>query len=126
MENSDELNSEEGNQEMTEEEINRLLQEAEEQGEEMNEETLTNNLKALDKKIQTNKTLRLKYANDPPKFIDSETDLHEEIKVLQRIAAYPNLIHIFVKNKGIEMLMGLLTHDNIDIVSDAILVNINK
>lgn len=116
--------NEQDERQLNEDDINKLLEEAEEQGNDMNEENLLTILKNLEGKISLNNNLRLKFAGEVEKFIDSESDLHEEIKVLQRIAAYPKLINVFVLNRGVELLMSLLVHENIDIVSDAVIVYI--
>jgi beta-catenin-like protein 1 len=106
----------------TTEDINKLLEEAEGEANEMNEETVITCLKNLKELYKTNKNLRIKYSSNPEKYVDSESDLHEEIKVFQRIAAYPNLVDTLIKYEGVEILMSLLTHENIDIVNDAVLV----
>src|SRR5690349_17985263 len=88
---------------LTEDKINKLIEEGEILGNEMDEISLINCLKLLSEKKKLNETLRMKYpgVGDMDKYINSEIDLHEEIKVLQRIAAYPNLIGIFIKHEGI-------------------------
>lgn len=108
--------------EMNQQEIDQLLEEGEGLGAEMNEESLINCLKLLREKIKLNSTLRIKYSSLPEKYMESEVDLHEEIKVLQRIAAYPNLIQIFIDCEGVEILISLLNHENLDIVNDATVV----
>jgi beta-catenin-like protein 1 len=52
--------------------------------------------------------------------MESEIDLHEEILVTQRITAYPNLINNFIELNGIDSLINLLVHPNMDIVDDAV------
>lgn len=107
---------------LTADQINKLLEEAEKEGNEMNEESLLNCLSTLKHLTKLNKTQRIKYQEQPSKYIDSETDLHEEIKVLQRMAAYPHLIDILIRNEGIDLLTSLLSHENIDIVDDVVVV----
>jgi beta-catenin-like protein 1 len=108
--------------ELNQDEIDKLLEEGEGLGSEMNEESLIQCLKSIREKIKVNATFRIKYSNLPEKYMESEVDLHEEIKVLQRIAAYPNLIQTFVDGEGVEILTSLLSHENIDIVNDATVV----
>jgi beta-catenin-like protein 1 len=123
MENSpDGYEEEEFNDEMTKEMIDQIINQAEQADNEMNTQSLKNILTSLNEKIKINKNLRQKYPNVPDKYLNSEIELHEEIKVLQRIAAYPNLINDFVENEGIELLINLLNHPNVDIVDDAVTV----
>jgi len=68
-----------------------------------------------------NQDQRSKYPNDPTKFIDSEADLDAAIKALLPLAqspilAYPEL----VKSSTITLLVGLLSHENVDIVIDVV------
>lgn len=74
----------------------------------------------LEKKISTNTLLRAKHADDPSKFLTSESDLDTEIKGLHVLAAAPELYDIFVKSGTLTSLLGLLTHENSDIVIDVI------
>lgn len=107
-------------EEMTEEMINKLLEEGEKVDNAFDEEALLLCIKNINEKFAINKALREKYKSNPEKFVDSEVDLHEEIKVMQRLAAYPNLINVFINNEGVESMVKLLTHQNLDIVNDAV------
>jgi beta-catenin-like protein 1 len=109
-------------QPLTEDMINKLLEEAEQVDNRMTAESLKICLNNLEEKYQKNKDLRKKFKGNPTQYADSEADLHEEIKVLQRIAAYPDLIIPFLDLKGIEILINILQHENIDIVSDSLIV----
>ncbi|KZT62220.1 DUF1716-domain-containing protein [Calocera cornea HHB12733] len=64
-----------------------------------------------------NQDQRSKYPDDPTKFIDSEADLDAAIRSLVPLAqapavAYPEL----VKSGTVDRLVGLLAHENVDIV----------
>ncbi|KZO93737.1 DUF1716-domain-containing protein [Calocera viscosa TUFC12733] len=64
-----------------------------------------------------NQDQRSKYPDDPTKFIDSEADLDAAIRSLLPLAqapavAYPEI----VKSGTVERLVGLLAHENVDIV----------
>jgi len=74
----------------------------------------------LEKRISSNTLLRAKHADDPSKFLTSESDLDAEIKGLHVLAAAPELYDIFVKSGTLTSLLGLLTHENSDIVIDVI------
>jgi beta-catenin-like protein 1 len=118
-EEEDEIEQE---QQLTEDMINKLLEEAEQHDNRMTKDSLIICLNNLEHHYNKNKELRKKYNNKPELYADSEADLHEEIKVLQRIAAYPDLITILIENKGIELLITLLEHENNDITADAVIV----
>ncbi|KAL0949510.1 hypothetical protein HGRIS_009562 [Hohenbuehelia grisea] len=68
-----------------------------------------------------NQDQRSKYPDDPTKFIDSEADLDAALKSLLPLAqspiiAYPEL----VESGTIKVLIGLLAHENADIVIDVV------
>ncbi|KAF7966183.1 hypothetical protein HWV62_39738 [Athelia sp. TMB] len=68
-----------------------------------------------------NQDQRSKYPNDPSKFIDSEADLDAALKALLPLAqapvlAYPEL----VRSGTVTLLIGLLSHENADIVIDVV------
>ena len=75
----------------------------------------------LERAINKNQDQRSKYPDDPTKFIDSEADLDLAIKALMPLSqvtalAYPEI----VKTGTITMLVGLLSHENMDIVIDVV------
>ncbi|KAJ8503048.1 hypothetical protein ONZ45_g11193 [Pleurotus djamor] len=68
-----------------------------------------------------NQDQRSKYPDDPTKFIDSEADLDAALKSLLPLAqspiiAYPEL----VESGTVKILIGLLAHENADIVIDVV------
>ncbi|KAG2086225.1 Catenin-beta-like protein [Suillus discolor] len=68
-----------------------------------------------------NQDQRSKYPDDPSKFIDSEADLDSALKSLLSLAqspvlAYPEL----VRSGSVSLLIGLLSHENADIVIDVV------
>ncbi|KAF7332093.1 DUF1716 domain-containing protein [Mycena kentingensis (nom. inval.)] len=73
----------------------------------------------FERAVNKNQDQRSKYPDDPTKFIDSEADLDSAIKGLLPLAqapvlAYPELL------KSIPLLIGLLSHENADIVIDVV------
>ncbi|KAG8754289.1 hypothetical protein FRC14_005217 [Serendipita sp. 396] len=75
----------------------------------------------LERAINKNQDQRSKYPNDPTKFIDSEADLDSAIKGLLPLSQIPALAYPeLVKNETIQMLIGLLSHENMDIVIDVV------
>ena len=60
----------------------------------------------FEKKITKNQKLRVKYPNDPDKFMASEVELHEEIQELHTVAASPELYSIIVDTKAVNSILG--------------------
>jgi beta-catenin-like protein 1 len=75
---------------------------------------------ALEKRYRTNMESRLKHADDPTKFLESELDLDEAVKSLLSVASTPQLYPDLVEAGAIPTLLTLLTHDNADIAADAL------
>ena len=75
----------------------------------------------LERAIDKNQEQRSKYPDDPTKFINSEADLDAAIKSLMPLSQVPALAYPeLVKSETISMLIGLLSHENIDIVIDVV------
>ncbi|KAJ7781192.1 Catenin-beta-like protein [Mycena metata] len=75
----------------------------------------------FERAVNKNQDQRSKYPDDPTKFIDSEADLDSAIKALLPLAqapvlAYPEL----VRSGTVTLLIGLLSHENADIVIDVV------
>ena len=70
---------------------------------------------SIEKRINENMQLRMKYADKPEKFMDSELELYQELKRLHAIATAPELYPTFVRTKCVPSLLSLLTHENADI-----------
>lgn len=88
------------------------------------EMTLTQIRKSLvsfERAVNKNQDQRSKYPDDPSKFIDSEADLDSAIKGLLHISQSPSLAYPeLVRSGAITLLVGLLTHENMDIVIDVV------
>ncbi|KAI5124831.1 hypothetical protein M0805_005461 [Coniferiporia weirii] len=75
----------------------------------------------FERAVDKNQAQRSKYPDDPTKFIDSEADLDSSIKSLlplaqEPILAYPEL----VKSGAVLKLIGLMSHENADIMIDVV------
>ncbi|EJD01453.1 DUF1716-domain-containing protein [Fomitiporia mediterranea MF3/22] len=75
----------------------------------------------FERAVDKNQDQRSKYPDDPSKFIDSEADLDSSIKSLlplsqEPVLAYPEL----VKSGVVAKLVGLLSHENADIMIDVV------
>ncbi|KAF9453073.1 DUF1716-domain-containing protein [Macrolepiota fuliginosa MF-IS2] len=75
----------------------------------------------FERAVNKNTDQRSKYPDDPTKFIDSEADLDLAIKSLLPLAQAPTLAYPeLVKAGAVTLLIGLLTHENMDIVIDVV------
>jgi beta-catenin-like protein 1 len=75
----------------------------------------------LERAINKNQDQRSKYPDDPTKFIDSEADLDVAIKALMPLSQAPTLAYPEIVKAGtVTMLVGLLSHENMDIVIDVV------
>ncbi|WIA28620.1 hypothetical protein OEZ86_011157 [Tetradesmus obliquus] len=98
-----------------------LLRQAEEQADAaevqlLDEKSLRKMLNALDKRAKENLELRMKYADEPMRFIDNEVDLMSLIRGLAQVAADPNALYpLLIDSTAVATLAGLLSHDNTDI-----------
>lgn len=74
----------------------------------------------FEKAINKNQEMRVRYADQPEKFMESEADLDEEIKNLLSLTEAPQMYPEFVKLGSVTSLMSLLSHENTDIAIDTI------
>ncbi|SPO21616.1 related to nuclear associated protein [Ustilago trichophora] len=82
---------------------------------------LRKQLVRFERAITKNSEMRVKYASNPARFIDSEADLHVELKSLLVLTTQPEVFYPeFIKLGGVGSLVGLLSHENADIAAAAI------
>lgn len=74
----------------------------------------------FEKAINKNQELRVRYADQPEKFMESEADLDEEIKNLLSLTEAPIMYPELIKLGTVNSLMSLLSHENTDIAIDTI------
>ncbi|CAG8520790.1 11599_t:CDS:10 [Diversispora eburnea] len=74
----------------------------------------------FEKAITKNQELRVKYSDDPSKFMESEADLDEEIKHLLTLTEVPDLYPLVVQLGAVTHLVSLLSHENTDISIDVV------
>ncbi|KIJ70518.1 hypothetical protein HYDPIDRAFT_78492 [Hydnomerulius pinastri MD-312] len=75
----------------------------------------------FERAVNKNQDQRSKHPDDPSKFIDSEADLDSAIKSLLPLAQSPALAYPEIVRAGsVSLLIGLLSHENVDIVIDAV------
>ena len=70
---------------------------------------------AFEKKALKNQELRVKFPDEPQKFMTSEVELHDAIQDLRTLATAPDLYPIMVDLGCIPSFTGLLSHENTDI-----------
>ncbi|KAI8922394.1 DUF1716-domain-containing protein [Powellomyces hirtus] len=77
--------------------------------------TLKKMVLKFERVINKNQDLRVKHADNPLKFIESEADLDEEIKNMVTASASPELYPTLVDLGTHVTILGLLSHENTDI-----------
>ncbi|KAF8398803.1 hypothetical protein HHK36_014663 [Tetracentron sinense] len=82
--------------------------------------TLKKLVLSFERRLRDNLEARLKYPDQPDKFADSEIELHDEIEKLKILAGGPELYPELVNLNTVPSILGLLSHDNIDIAIDVV------
>lgn len=108
-----------GQRQTTSIDIKRLVDEAEEV-KALDVASLKTLLLKFEKRINHNQEQRIKYPQAPEKFMDSEIELHATLAELQAVTASPELFPTLLQNSSLELVLGLVTHDNVDISLSAI------
>ena len=72
-------------------------------------------ISALEKKMQINAQARIKHAGDAEKFIDTESDLYEQVVAMQVMVNNPSLIPEVLESNCTNLMVQLLEHENSDI-----------
>ncbi|EFN51521.1 hypothetical protein CHLNCDRAFT_27908, partial [Chlorella variabilis] len=76
---------------------------------------------ALERKYNANLEARMKYAEAPDKFMESEADLDEAVKAMLVVASAPDLYpELVTSTSAVPTLLALLNHENSDIAADAV------
>merc|ERR1719510_1874786 len=70
---------------------------------------------AFEKRTTKNQELRIKFPDEPTKFLNSEIELHDAIQDLRTLATAPDLYPTFVDLQCVPSILGLLSHENSDI-----------
>uniref|UniRef100_A0A8C0IMD3 Catenin beta like 1 n=1 Tax=Chelonoidis abingdonii TaxID=106734 RepID=A0A8C0IMD3_CHEAB len=109
--------------EETDDEKKKLLQMVDKEGEEEDEEdepldesSVKKMILTFEKRSYKNQELRIKFPDNPEKFMESELDLNDIIQEMHVIATMPDLYHLLVELNAVQSLLGLLGHDNTDIL----------
>merc|ERR1719510_281586 len=70
---------------------------------------------AFEKRTTKNQELRIKFPDEPTKFLNSEIELHDAIQDLRALATAPDLYPTFVDLQCVPSILGLLSHENSDV-----------
>lgn len=100
---------------ITDEERQKILDYVEQDnvdGDVLDESELRRMILLFEKRNLRNQEMRIKFPQNPEKFMDSEIVLHETIEQLKLVATVPDLYPLFVELRTIPSLLELLAHQN--------------
>ena len=82
------------------------------QGEAVDEATIKKHILSFEKKVTKNQEMRIKFVDQPNRFMESELELHEEIQKLHVLATVPEYYDIFVRLNSVATCLNLMNHEN--------------
>lgn len=71
---------------------------------------------SFEKKVTKNQEHRVKFIDQPTKFMESEVELHEEIEAMNVLATQPQYYEELIRLNTVSTMLTLLSHENTDIV----------
>uniref|UniRef100_A0AAR2L652 Beta-catenin-like protein 1 N-terminal domain-containing protein n=1 Tax=Pygocentrus nattereri TaxID=42514 RepID=A0AAR2L652_PYGNA len=86
------------------------------EGEPVDETMVKKMILTFEKRSYKNQELRIKFPDNPEKFMEAELDLNDIIQEMHVIATVPELYHLLVELNAVHSLLGLLTHIAIAVV----------
>uniref|UniRef100_A0A665X461 Beta-catenin-like protein 1 n=1 Tax=Echeneis naucrates TaxID=173247 RepID=A0A665X461_ECHNA len=86
------------------------------QAEPVDESSVKKMILTFEKRSYKNQELRIKFPDNPEKFMESELDLNDIIQEMHVIATMPDLYHLLVELNAVHSLLGLLTNVAIAVV----------
>lgn len=93
----------------------KYVDEEEVAGDTIDENGLRKMILMFEKRILRNQETRIKFPDNPEKFMESEIHLHSIIIELKVVATVPDLYPLFVELNAVPSLLELLAHQNTDI-----------
>ncbi|XP_059620874.1 beta-catenin-like protein 1 [Phlebotomus argentipes] len=81
----------------------------------LNEAGLRKLVLIFEKRVLRNQEMRIKFPENPERFMETELELHEVLQQLHAIATVPDLYPLFVDLHAVPSLLELLAHSNTDI-----------
>ncbi|XP_058266790.1 beta-catenin-like protein 1 [Hemibagrus wyckioides] len=85
------------------------------EGEPVDESMVKKMILTFEKRSYKNQELRIKFPDNPEKFMESELDLNDIIQEMHVITTIPELYHLLVELNAVHSLLSLLSHENTDI-----------
>ncbi|KAM7404301.1 hypothetical protein PAMP_011664 [Pampus punctatissimus] len=85
------------------------------EAEPVDESSVKKMILTFEKRSYKNQELRIKFPDNPEKFMESELDLNDIIQEMHVIATMPDLYHLLVELNSVHSLLGLLRHVNLGI-----------
>ncbi|XP_029995347.1 beta-catenin-like protein 1 [Sphaeramia orbicularis] len=97
--------------------LERLMDQDEDdpEAEPVDESSVKKMILTFEKRSYKNQELRIKFPDNPEKFMESELDLNDIIQEMHVIATMPDLYHLLVELNAVHSLLGLLSHENTDV-----------
>ncbi|XP_013870823.1 beta-catenin-like protein 1 isoform X2 [Austrofundulus limnaeus] len=97
--------------------LDKLMDQDEEEpeAEPVDESSVKKMILTFEKRSYKNQELRIKFPDNPEKFMESELDLNDIIQEMHVIATMPDLYHLLVELNAVHSLLGLLGHENTDV-----------
>lgn len=96
--------------------IDKIIEEADKSDvKEVNEADLKRLIGLFERRLNKNQEMRIKHADNPSKFMDSELELFDTIIQLHSLTTYPSLYRFFIEQKAVPKLLGLFSHENTDL-----------
>jgi len=74
----------------------------------------------LERRVRRNQEQRMKHADAPARFMDSELEVHEILQKLLALAGESELYAQLRAHAAVPLLLGLLHHENLDIACTAV------
>ncbi|KAJ8041931.1 Beta-catenin-like protein 1 [Holothuria leucospilota] len=110
-------NAAEGISSLTEEQqeqINKIVNQ-EPEGPSLDDAALRKMILNFEKKVFRNQEMRIKFTDQPEKFMESELELNDAIQELHVIATIPEMYHHLVELNAVKSFIQLISHENVDI-----------
>ncbi|RNA11195.1 beta-catenin 1, partial [Brachionus plicatilis] len=89
--------------------------ESEPEVEPFTEASLRKLLTQFEKKFAKNQEMRIKYPDNPEKFMDSEIELNQVLQEMHAVSTRPDFYPILLESNFLQSLLSLINHENIDI-----------
>uniref|UniRef100_A0A4W3J4T3 Beta-catenin-like protein 1 n=1 Tax=Callorhinchus milii TaxID=7868 RepID=A0A4W3J4T3_CALMI len=89
------------------------------QAEPLDESSVKKMILTFEKRAYKNQELRIKFPENPEKFMESELDLNDIIQEMHVVATMPDLYHLLVELNAVQSLIGLLKLTDIDTLHES-------